>query len=437
MHDSLTVGQAIPLARPADAPAAHDPTTHSDELAAAQREIAALKTELAERNTRWSALYQTAILFAQRVYSGDILEQIVRHTMDLLDAHDAGLLELDPVAGDLVVRLSVARAGPPPLRLGLRVKPGQGLSGLVLQTGKAQIVDAYHRWPDRLPEALSDKLQATLAVPLTGRRGIVGVLGVASETAERHFSDQDIQTLTLFAQQAAAVLEAAAGRRLERELLVRNERRRLAQELHDGTQQRLAALILQVDTCQATLGDTFPEACAVLEGIATELQGLIRNTRATVRAMYDWELQGRSLGDTLRSLIEQRGVETGLRIHLEVVALRSEVLSPQGAAVALRFVREALANTHKHARASEATVRLEHLAGAGVRLSVRDDGRGVAAADVWGDGREAGFGLLSLREQVEALGGSFGLDSTPNHGTTVWAMIPAAEVDDVHSSIDR
>ena len=100
-------------------------------------------------------------------------------------------------------------------------------------------------------------------------------------------------------------------------------------------------------------------------------------------------------------------------------------------------MREALANTHKHARASEATVRLEHLAGAGVRLSVRDDGRGVAAADVWGDGREAGFGLLSLREQVEALGGSFGLDSTPNHGTTVWAMIPAAEVDDVHSSIDR
>lgn len=396
------------------------------ELAALRREIAALKAELAERNARWSALYQTAIMFAQRVYSGDILMQIVRHSIALLDVHDAVLLELDAATGELVARVSLARDGPPPVRAGLRVKPGQGITGLALLKGEAQIVDAYHAWPGRLPEVRSTGMQAALAIPLVGRRGIVGVLGVATEAVGRRFSDQDVQTLTLFAQQAAAVLEAAAGRRLERELLVRNERRRLAQELHDGTQQRLAALLLKVDACQAALDETHPEACATLEMVANELQGLMRDTRATVRALYDWELQGRSLDEALRALVEHRAAETGLRIHLAVSQFRPGLLSPQGEAVALRFVREALTNTYKHARASEATVRLE-LAAGDVRLSVSDNGRGIVAADVWDDGRQAGFGLLSLREQVEALGGRFGLESSPGRGATVWAVIPPME----------
>ena len=261
----------------------------TDETAAGQREIAALKVELAERNRRWSALYQTAILFAQHAYSGDILHQIVRHSMSLLQAQQGILMEFDPVAGDLVARVSVAQDGPPPLQVGLRVKPGEGLTGLALQSGQAQVVDEYHRWPGRVAAVHSERMRATVAMPLAGRRGIIGVLGVSSETEGRRFSDDDLQTLTLFAQQAAAVLEAVAGRRLERELLVRNERRRLAQELHDGIQQRLAALLMKVDACQAAWGNTHPAWYAGLEGIALDIQTLIREIRATVHALYESE----------------------------------------------------------------------------------------------------------------------------------------------------
>jgi GAF domain-containing protein len=182
----------------------------ADALAACRRELAALQAELAEKDARWSALYETAIMFAQRVYSGDILTQIVRYSMELLDADDAVLLELDPAAGELTARVSLARAGPPPVRAGTRVKPGEGLTGLALQTGELQIVDAYRRWPGRHPQVRSEGMQAALAAPLVGRRGIVGAGGGATEAPERRFSDQDIQTLTLFAQQAAAVLEAGA-----------------------------------------------------------------------------------------------------------------------------------------------------------------------------------------------------------------------------------
>lgn len=430
MNDHSAPDPADPGASAADVSAV------DREIAICRREIASLNSQLAERNNRWSALYKTAILFAQRVYSGDILAQVVQHSMELLQAQQGVLLELDPVAGELVARVSLATVGPPPVRPGLRVKPGEGITGLVLQTGQVQIVDAYHRWPGRVAEIDSKQTWAVMAVPLVGRRGIVGVLGVSVSTETRRFSDDDLQTLTLFAQQAAAVLEAAAGRRLEAELLVRNERRRLAQELHDGTQQRLAALLLKVDAGQAAWGATDPAVFAGLEEIALDIQALLREIRATVHALYDFELGGRSLVDALRALIERRAAETGLRIRLEPPALPAGCLSPQSDAVLLRFVREALMNTYKHAQATTVTVRLECQAGGAARLSVHDNGRGVVAAGIWDDGR-AGFGLLSLREQLEALGGRLGLASAPGQGTTVWATLPIGEVENANSYYDR
>jgi len=389
-------------------------------------EIAALNAELAERNARWSALYKTASLFTQGTYSGDILAEVVRHSVDLLQVQYGVLTEFDPAAGDLVVRFSLDKDGPPPMRLGTRVKPGEGLTGLTLQTGQAQIVDAYHRWPGRLTSVRSEQMRAAMATPMIGSRGIIGVLGVATREERRRFSDNDLQTLTLFAQQAAAVLEAVTGRRLEAELAARNERRRLALALHDGTQQRLAALLLKVDACQSAWSGANPAAHAALEGIAREIQALISELRATVHALYDPEPGQRNLAEAIRALVERQAAETGLRIHLEVAPPPVRCRESQGASVLLRFVREALANTSKHARATDATVRLACLDGAVVRLSVQDNGCGIAVDGFWRDGR-AGFGLLSLREQLEALGGSLGLESAPGQGTTVWATLPVEE----------
>jgi signal transduction histidine kinase len=87
-------------------------------------------------------------------------------------------------------------------------------------------------------------------------------------------------------------------------------------------------------------------------------------------------------------------------------------------------------------KASQASVQVERVA-EGLRISVRDDGRGMVPADAWGAGRETGFGLLSLREQVEAIGGKFGLDSAPGAGTTVWAVLPVIGLDHADAHSDR
>jgi signal transduction histidine kinase len=126
-----------------------------------------------------------------------------------------------------------------------------------------------------------------------------------------------------------------------------------------------------------------------------------------------------------------------LRIQLEIASLPPGFLSPQCEQVLRRFVREALVNVQKHAHASSVMVKLERLRNNRVRMSVRDDGRGSAMAGRWGASQATGFGLLSLCEQVEALGGQFRFDSAPNHGTVVWAVVPAAEANGENTHIDR
>ncbi len=408
------------------------------------RQLDALKAELAACEARWSALYQIATRLTQRVYSGDVLSEIVRHGMDLLQGDYGVLTELDspspeaPAGAEpmLVVRVALNRQGPPPMRVGTRLRPGEGLTGLAIQTGQVQVVDAYHRWAQRVEVRLAG-IQTAIAAPLFGRRGPIGALGIAVQQEGRRFSDADIQTLILFAQQAAAVLEAIAGRRAEQELLLQAERRRLAQELHDGFQQRAAALLLMVDRCQAALGETHADVCAGLEAIAIGLQALMHDARETVRALYGSRTDDCNLAESLHQLIARRAADTGMAIRLEVAALPPERLTWQSAQAILRFVREALTNAEKHAHARQMVVVVERLAGGRVRLSVSDDGQGAEPARVWRDPYARGFGLFSLREQIEALGGRFGLDSAPQAGLTVWAEIPIPEAASDDSNSDR
>ncbi len=404
-------------------------------LAACRRELAALKAELAASEARWSALHQVAIHLTQQMYSGDILKEIVHHGMDLLRADYGVLTELEslppnaPAGAEpmLIIRVALNRDGPPPVRVGTRLMPGEGLTGLAIQTGQIQIVDAYHRWSQRV-KVLLPGIQAAIAAPLFGRHGPIGALGIAVRQEKRRFSDADIQTITLFAQQAAAVLEAIAGRQAERELLIQAERKRLAQELHDGFQQHAAALLLKIDHCEATLDATQADVRAGLEEIAVGLQALMRDARAAIYALYGSRSDKGRLEDALRALIESLAADTGLSIRLEMTSLPRGLLTWQGEQAILRFVREALTNVQKHARATEVAVSLKYPVEGRVRLSVSDNGQGARPDEVWHNRHAHGFGLLSLREQIEALGGRFGLDSAPQAGLAVWAEIPTAEV---------
>jgi signal transduction histidine kinase len=189
------------------------------------------------------------------------------------------------------------------------------------------------------------------------------------------------------------------------------ERRRIERDLHDGAQQRLAALALQLRSAQHRLDSrgVDPEVSALLESAIVELQAANEELRELVRGVYPSIL-----------------TEEGLAAALESLALRNpfpiELDVPEGRfparveATAYFVASEGLANVAKHAQASKASVCIARRNGV-LAVEIADDGVGGARL-------LDGSGLTGLADRVEALGGRLQVRSHPGGGTRVVAEIP-------------
>jgi signal transduction histidine kinase len=191
-----------------------------------------------------------------------------------------------------------------------------------------------------------------------------------------------------------------------------SERRRLERNLHDGAQQRLVALALDLKIVQARLEDDPRGAADLLAAAREELALAIDELRELARGLHPPILTERGLRVALESLANRSPVP----VRIEAPLARR---LPDEIETALYYlVAEALTNAAKHAQATSATVRLS-VAGDRVRIRIRDDGTGGAAV-------RAGGGLRGLAERLEALGGELEVDSPAGAGTTLTGVIPLA-----------
>jgi signal transduction histidine kinase len=188
------------------------------------------------------------------------------------------------------------------------------------------------------------------------------------------------------------------------------ERRRLERNLHDGAQQRLVALALDLQVVQARL-DRDPRAAAELLAAARkELAQAIEELRELARGLHPPILTDRGLRAALAALARRAPMPVRLK-----APLGARLPEPVETA-AYYLVAEALTNAAKHAQAGAATVTLS-LDGDRLRIEIRDDGLGGAAV-------QPGGGLHGLVERLEALGGGIEVDSPVGAGTTVTGVIP-------------
>ena len=190
-----------------------------------------------------------------------------------------------------------------------------------------------------------------------------------------------------------------------------SERRRLERDLHDGAQQRLVSLALQLGSLSRRLAPGSEEA-RLLTTAREELADALTELRELAHGIHPAVLTDHGLGAALGSL--------AARAPLPVdVAVAIEPRPPAAVEVAAYYlVSEALTNTAKHARATSATVRA-FVAGRRLIVVVTDDGVGGAEMS-------AGSGLRGLAARVEALGGTLRVSSTRGAGTSVRAEIPIA-----------
>ena len=190
------------------------------------------------------------------------------------------------------------------------------------------------------------------------------------------------------------------------------ERRRLERDLHDGAQQRLVALRLQLGMARDSLPADPADADELLEGAMAELDSALEELRELARGIHPAVLADRGLEPALGILARRAP------LPVEVTSAPAERLPAPVEAAAYFVVAEALTNVAKYAQASRASVAVERRNGHAL-VEVRDDG--VGGAEVG-----AGSGLSGLADRLAALDGRLEVDSPAGGGTTVRAAIPCA-----------
>ncbi len=190
-------------------------------------------------------------------------------------------------------------------------------------------------------------------------------------------------------------------------------RRRIERDLHDGAQQRLVAMALDVRLARARLQRDPSDAVPYLESLGRELAAASDELRELARGIHPAVLTDHGLGPAIEALVSRSPVA------VDVLALPEGRL-PAAAETTVYFtVAEALTNIAKYAGASSASVGVERVDGALV-VDVRDDGVGGARATT-------GSGLSGLADRVAAVDGTLEVDSPPGEGTHLRAVVPLAD----------
>jgi two-component system, NarL family, sensor histidine kinase DegS len=224
--------------------------------------------------------------------------------------------------------------------------------------------------------------------------------GIRRLQAEAVAREQDIQTMN-------AVMQ---------------ERERLSRELHDGAAQLVADLLLRLDTIKELVETDRPQQAQAelerLHGVADEIYQDIGESITGLRSNVTERGLVRALQDYLDQFEERHHIPTSLRTDDA-----AEKLSPLAALQLFRFIQEALTNIRKHAGAHQATVTLTSNGPDQLSVVIADDGQGFTPGSQR-NGKARALGLTSMRERVEALGGTFHVNSQPALGTQVSATIP-------------
>ncbi len=390
-----------------------------------------VEEEIRHRNIELSALNAIAGTVSQsldlNLILNNALDDVIR--LDVLGGDAQGMLFLwDQRTNDISL---VTQRGAPEDHPCLSQPPelGECLCGLAIQTGETitsenALEDERHTrtWPD-MPQ------HSDACIPLKVRGRVLGCMMVRL-VAEKKITPSKVELLTSVADQISVALENARlfeavdrqrdklrnlGARLAEAQEV--ERKQLSRELHDQVGQNLTALGINLNIVKSQLPEVGAE---MARSTLDESLNLVEQTTVRIRDVMA-ELRPPMLDDyglvaTLRWFGSQFSSRIGIPINVYGEELASRPTANEENAL-FRITTEALTNIAKHAQATQATVALE-VEGNTLRLTIADDGTGFDYHRLSEPSEDRGWGLLTMTERVEAVGGRFWIESDPSKGGT-------------------
>ncbi|HZB83467.1 MAG TPA: GAF domain-containing sensor histidine kinase [Rubrobacteraceae bacterium] len=264
----------------------------------------------------------------------------------------------------------------------------------------------------------TDGLRYHASIPLYAQEKKLGVMNVASPDWRR-LSPEDLQLLYTIGDLLSIAVERARLFARSTRLGAAEERNRLAREIHDTLAQGLTAAALQLESADALLdaGSNAERAREPLHRALSLTQSNLEEARRSVLDLRAAPLEGRSLSEALKALVDRWETEEGISTRFQTIN-SGRPLSSRVEVGLYRICQEALTNVARHATAGRVTVRLVATPEQ-VRLAVEDDGRGFDTSEMSGH-----HGLLGMNERAKLLGGSFDVQSRPGAGTRVQVTVP-------------
>ena len=374
-------------------------------------ELNRVVADLRRRERQQHALYEVGLQLTSRTSLSDTLDTITQHARDVLAADRAVVCLTDPGSTAL-------RTGAWSDRLSLA---DDGSICLVAHQGG----EGRHAENPLCPVQLHEPEIAWTAKPLRGPDGLLGELCVARR-AGGPFTTDERSVLAALADMAAIAVRTAKLHEVEEQQTILSERDRVARELHDSLAQVLGVIHLRLRAMESE-ARTMPT-----NGLAGELSELgdvadeaYRDVREAILGLRETISSEAGLEGALHEYLHKYSRQTGIQASLVCDGAASSLLSPAAEVQLLRVVQEALTNVRKHSGASRAVVRIESDQGVPV-LSIEDNGGGFDPSKIE-EALDHGFGMASMRERVEQVGGTLDVRTAPGEGTRIVVRLQAEE----------
>ena len=363
-----------------------------------------------------AALRRVATLVAQRASPAEVFDAVTREVAALLDAPSTRLVRYEP---DGTVTLVAARGA-----AGVELPPGTSarieginVASQVARTGRPVQMENYREATGEVAAGLREVgITSAVGAPVSVEGRLWGAM-IAGFIDKQRLEAVETRMVQFTALVATAIANAESRAQLAasraRVVATSDEtRRRIERDLHDGTQQRLIALGLELRAAEEAVPPQLDDLQRRLARASAGLAAVIEELQEITRGIHPAILSHGGLKPALKNLARRAGipVELDIRTHRRL---------PEHVEVAAYYtVSEAITNATKHAQASLVTVEVEEDDDT-LRIAVRDDGIGGADPT-------RGSGLLGLRDRVEALGGQLKIASRPGEGTSLLVRIPTA-----------
>ncbi len=312
---------------------------------------------------------------------------------------------------------------------------GEGFPGLAAQTGSTVVTHDLAVDPRFLRGEIREAgFQTYCALPLLHRDRLVGVLGVAARAHEALTRPEELRLLAGIGEVVSVAIENTRLYERVQDAAVLEERERIAREMHDG----LAQVLGYINTKSLAIRKLLASGHVLqAQDELAQMEDAARDVYADVReAILGLRSSPRSEGGLLPSLqryLERYQEITGIQTRMEVRGPAEAVrLSPSAEIQVMRIVQEAMSNVRKHAAAGVVTVGFETV-GDTLHVAVTDDGRGFDPEQLPLRGWPR-FGLQTMRERAEAIGGRFRVESRPGLGTSVMVNMPIMTGEKVYAS---